>query len=89
MDTNAERTGNKSQTDAATSPERLLALFAGNHRNHGEFYPDNRKPGAGEKVERTKAKTDAPGPTVELWQRHLKGEFILGVIPIMDDDTCW
>ena len=26
--------------------------------------------------------------SLELWQRHLKGEISIGVIPLKDDETC-
>lgn len=66
--------------------ERLLRLFAGWNKAHGEF-----KPGKQTKVARGKIKggqsTALGAPTEELWEKHLSGEIGLGVYMLRADGT--
>lgn len=68
-------------------PERFYRLFAGLTRAHGHFVEAGRGT-PGEKVERKRAETVPTGPTVELWARHLRGQYGLGVVPVTDDGLC-
>jgi hypothetical protein len=56
--------------------QRFAALFQGNMRSSGRFVPPE------------KMHTEYAGATAEDIARHLVGEVGLGVVPIMDDDTC-
>src|SRR5690606_4115987 len=58
--------------------ERFAALFRGNDRSHGFFYPSN---GGMETVKKKITMSD--------FERHLSGKVGVGVVPIMDDDQCW
>ena len=69
-----------------TTAERMMALFAGfanAHGTHGEPVQDGLKWAI-----KTTARTVREPVTVALWERHLKGEISLGVIPIREDGTC-
>ncbi len=65
--------------------ERFHRLFAGLERAHGRFVLNGRKDARG-KAEGTAATIREPY-TAQLWQRHLAGEYHLGVCPIRDDNT--
>lgn len=65
----------------------MAALFAGLDRAYGMYdLPAQR--GGGKKVE-GKAVTVRGAVTPLLWENHLLGRQGLGVVPVMDDGTCW
>jgi len=66
--------------------EKFFELFKGLHRAHGT----SKITGKNEKSNKVKAdyKMVRSGPTVELWEKHLAGEYSIGVVPIMEDATC-
>jgi hypothetical protein len=49
--------------------------------------PDRDPNGLKWSIKKT-AKTLTVGPSIEFWEKHLKGERPLGVVPIRDDSTC-
>jgi hypothetical protein len=57
--------------------ERFLALYRSNPRSTGRFDPDSGK-----------MHTDYEEAKVADVARHLDGEFGVGLVPILDDDTC-
>lgn len=61
--------------------DRYKALFTGNARSHGAFYPGEKK---GSSME-----TKVGSATTEEYLAHLNGETGVGVVPIMDDDKCY
>jgi len=65
--------------------EEFHALFAGLDRAHGQFNVSREQGGKG-KVGGS-ARTHYAPPTVNLWERHLKGDYGLGIVPIRDDGT--
>lgn len=67
---------------------KFMALFAGLERAHG-FYPkDLKQEESGKRVSTTEPKTKRAPVTLELWEKHVSGEQMLGIIPIRDDNTC-
>ena len=69
-----------------TTAERMMALFAGfasAHGTHGEPVQDGLKWAI-----KTTARTVREPVTKQLWEKHLRGEISLGVIPIREDGTC-
>ena len=82
-------------TQGASVAEQLFNLFVGNERRHvtntgPPFRP--LKTGNG-KEDPNKWKLNSltvEGPaTVEHWGRHLNGDYILSIIPLLDNGTCW
>ena len=78
-------------TGGAQGPEvaeRLSYLFVGNERRHvkssGLPVFDNAK----NKWTLTSTTHDGPA-TVDHWQQHLDHKFILSIIPLLDNGTCW
>lgn len=69
----------------SSAAQRLAALFAGLPRAYG-VYVVEAPSGAGKR--KGKADTVHGEVTVELWERHLRGEIQLGIVPIRDDGTC-
>ena len=69
-----------------TEAERMSDLFQGLDRAHGRAVVDS-------KVDPRKGKRNAKSWTVlepvtlELWEKHLAGEYGMGIIPITDDAT--
>jgi hypothetical protein len=59
--------------------EKFMALFRGNERSFGVFNPNAR----------TKMTTVKALYTEEHVRSHLEGELGIGMVPILDDDTCW
>lgn len=59
--------------------DRFLALFRGNTRSFGVFNPSSR----------TRMTTVKTAYTDEHVRSHLEGELGLGMVPILDDATCW
>lgn len=72
-----------SLTELAT---QFLHRFAGLDRAHGHYvvkgdgHAGNKQSGS--------AVTERTGPTLELWKKHLRGEYGIGIVPIRDDATC-
>jgi hypothetical protein len=64
--------------------EEFYNLFAGLDRAHGQF---NVKREEGKGKVGGSAKTHYSPPSVELWKKHLEGNYGLGVVPIRDDGT--
>lgn len=58
--------------------KRFVALFVGNPRSYGVFNPQTKK-----------MKTEKTQVTFEEYEKHVKGEIGLGLVPILDDGTCW
>jgi len=68
-------------------PKRLLKLFAGNPDVHGVYLPPKQKtPDARGKLKGRQWAESAP-VTLELWQKHVKGEQGLGVYMLRRDGT--
>lgn len=68
--------------------ERFFARFAGLHRTHGR-YAIGTQLQADDKGKLTGPRGTRHEPyTVELWEGHLKGDFGIGVVPIMDSAMC-
>ena len=66
--------------------EGFSQLFNGSERAHGFFeIASNRNDG---KKQGKAVTVKTSGPTVPLWEKHLAGEYGLGVIPIDDDNNC-
>src|ERR1700735_1908853 len=64
----------------------MMALFAGftsAHGTHGEPVQDGLKWAI-----KPTARTVREPVTKQLWERHLKGEISLGIIPIRENGTC-
>lgn len=59
--------------------ERFMSLFRGNERSHGMFHPET---GGAETVRDSV-------PTYDMFEQHLEGGKGVGVVPIMDDHTCY
>ena len=62
--------------------ERLMLLWEGLERAHGEYHLGERKENG--KFE-GKAYTRRAPVTKELWEKHVAGEVGLGIVPINDD----
>ena len=62
----------------------FATLFAGLDRAHGQFVPKGKAKGAKQKGQ---ALTHGTSPTLDLYGRHLQGEYGLGIVPIRDDGT--
>jgi len=56
--------------------KKFATLFAGNQRSHGVYTPKGMS-------------TVRKPPTFGHFEKHLKGEIGLGVVPIMDNGLCW
>lgn len=59
--------------------QRFMALFKGNERSFGSYNPRAA----------TKMYTVKNGYTDEHIRSHLEGEIGIGMVPILDNDTCW
>mgnify|MGYP003121338633 FL=1 len=66
--------------------ESLSQLFKGSQRAHGNFEVIKNRGDGKKQGKAITVKTS--GPSVELWEKHLQGEYGLGVIPIDDDNMC-
>ena len=74
--------------EVGSDAARLCALFEGSDAGHGMHGEPQQEPGSLKwKIVGT-ARTVRGPATVELWERHLRGEYSLGVIPIRKDGTC-
>lgn len=67
--------------------KQLHELFAGLERAHGTYKIDNSEDSTRNKVS-GRAQTLPEPVTLELWEKHIKGERSLGIVPIRDDGTC-
>jgi hypothetical protein len=78
-------------TQAPSVAERLYNLFTGNERRHVKSFgpPVKGKSKTGEDKWKLDVKTHDGPATLALWQAHLSGEFILSIIPLLDNGTCW
>lgn len=75
-----------------TPTQRLAALFEGNDTHHGTHGEPSRDPSSGSVkwAIRPTAKTLKRGPKPDDWEKHVKGERPLGVVPIRNDNsTSW
>lgn len=72
-----------SMTELAT---QFFHLFAGLARAHGHYVV--KGDGQAGNKQAGSAVTERTGPTLELWKRHLRGEYGIGIVPIRDDATC-
>tara|TARA_R110002051_G_scaffold159926_2_gene231394 strand:- start:2571 stop:4082 length:1512 start_codon:yes stop_codon:yes gene_type:complete len=67
--------------------EIFSQLFRGSERAHGLFeIISNRNDG---KKQGKAITIKTSGPTISLWEKHLSGDYGLGVIPINDDNNCY
>jgi|TARA_R110001583_G_scaffold18147_1_gene72626 hypothetical protein len=66
--------------------EQFSQLFKGSERAHGYFEIKKDRNDGKKQGKAVTIKTS--GPTVQFWQKHLQGEYGLGVIPINDDNQC-
>lgn len=65
---------------------RFHSLFAGNDRAHGTFSVNADRASDGKKTGTARVLREPP--TTDLWDKHLKGESGLGIIPIKDNNAC-
>ncbi len=78
--------------------EKFRSIFAGLDRAHGTYAipegttPDGKGKIKGRAITHPFKKKDGSltdgAVTLELWQRHLAGDYGLGIVPIRDDATC-
>ena len=71
-----------------TLAARFHKLFLGCERAHGSYGSLSPDPTRSDGKLKGKAVTIRKPVTDALWERHLRGEYSLGVIPICDDGTC-
>lgn len=73
----------------ASYAKDLMRLFSGDERAHGTYDFSKAATNAAKKnkVEGTGYTRRSPA-TVELWEKHLAGDYSLGIIPIREDSTC-
>jgi hypothetical protein len=82
-------TPNAGRTQVPSVAERLHNLSVGNERRHVKsFGPPFRDPKKPDKWKLKVGTYDEPA-TLALWQQHLRGEFILSIVPLLDNGTCW
>jgi hypothetical protein len=62
--------------------------YRGLDRAHGRYIPQKEKRPGTKKLEGS-AGTVRELVTVELWRKHLAGEYGIGIIPIQDNAMCW
>lgn len=69
--------------------ERMSQLFRGFKHAHGTHgvTTKNQIKGGKQEIKKT-ARTVREEVTIEKWDKHLSGEAPLGIIPIMEDQTC-
>jgi hypothetical protein len=68
--------------------ERLFELFIGNDRRYIRNDGPPNWNSTKQKWELNVTTRDEP-VTPALWRQHLVGAYILSVIPLLDDNTCW
>lgn len=72
--------------DTSEISEKLLKLFSGNEKAHGEYIvveSDIKGKVKG------KAQTVKGGLTAKHWENHINGKSGIGIIPIRSDSTCF
>lgn len=71
--------------------KRLFALFRGFEGAHGTYSAPEKeiKPTGIKWGIKNSARTKREPPTVELFVKHLAGEYPLGIIPITEQGGCW
>lgn len=67
--------------------EQFSQLFKGSERAHGLFEIKTNRSDGKKQGKAVTIKTS--GPSIELWVKHLDGQYGLGVIPITDDNQCY
>lgn len=67
-----------SDRGSVSNVQRFAALFQGNERSYGVFFPANQR-----------VKTNQGTATLSNYEDHLSGKLGLGLVPIMDDNKCW
>jgi hypothetical protein len=72
----------------ASTAERLFNLFAGNEHRHIKSYGPPVWNGEKKKWQ-LKVTTDDGPATLTHWSQHLYRSYILSVIPLLSDGTCW
>lgn len=68
---------------------RMMSLLRGFSGAHGTYDTEDFSEGKNKREIKRTAKTVRRPVTEELWDRHLHGEYHLGVITICEDDSCW
>ena len=63
-------------------------VFSGLERAHGIYEITGQKNTAKGVKKDGKGRTLLEPLTLELWEKHLKGEISIGVVPLTDDETC-
>jgi hypothetical protein len=66
------------RSDPGALLDRFMALYRGNERSSGRHDPG-----------RDRAFTEPTPPATANFKDHLNGEMGVGVVPIMDDNSCW
>lgn len=69
--------------------ERMLNLFRGFEGAHGTYRQEDRTSGKVKVEIKKTAKTVREPATAELWEKHLRGERPLGIVPITMEGLCW
>jgi hypothetical protein len=85
---NTHRSNGASPNNLADNAARMAELFASSDRGHGTHGEPTQHPGSLKCEIKGTARTVREPPTIALWEKHLKGERPLGVIPIREDGKC-
>ena len=72
-----------------TQAERLFALFRGFSGAHGTYETEDFNPGKRKAEQKRTTRTLRQPVTVDLWERHLAGQYHLGIITINEENNCW
>ena len=67
---------------------KFKQVFSGLERAHGIYEITGQKNTAKGVKKDGRGRTLQEPLTVDLWERHLKGDLSIGVIPLTDDETC-
>jgi hypothetical protein len=88
---NGKRQGDETETNHIKLAEALFNLFKGNTRRYvkNEGPPIKEISAKGEDKWKLKVITCDEVVTLDLWKQHLSGEFILSIIPRLDNGMCW
>ena len=68
--------------------QKFKQVFSGLERAHGIYEITGQKNTAKGVKKDGRGRTLQEPLTVDLWERHLKGDLSIGVIPLTDDETC-
>ena len=68
--------------------QKFMKVFSGLERAYGIYEITGQKNTAKGIKKDGRGRTLQEPVSLELWQRHLKGEISIGVIPLKDDETC-